>query len=404
MGSVFDSFRGLGPAGFVLKAVVSVIVADAMLLSFILFRRFYRRRYFARRDARVFAIRQQWEDIISGKIPYADWRTKASDRQLIEAMVLDGLEIASPKESARLLKFLRDSGLVANRILEARHHRGWRRHQALVALGRTHAPEGIPALAEGLHVDDLQIRLAALRGLGQMACPQAARQILSWIDEAGVVVPALPLQSALIQTCAECPQMLLPHLQNPERAVRELLGRVLAEVIAPSIVEDLLRFADDPLPELRAAAARGLVYLKPAAAVEVLRELAQDPIWFVRLRAVVSLGKLRHPAATLPLLKGLTDSNRLVRLRAAGGLVDSKAELAQIFGRVVALHDQYGLHAFLTAIENAGLRDTLEAQIQALPKSGQPPAATLLQVLCTANLPVEASTFLEESRVAAANS
>ena len=54
MVSAFESFRRLGPAAFVLKAIVSMIVADVLLLGFILLRRTYRKRYFARRDARQF--------------------------------------------------------------------------------------------------------------------------------------------------------------------------------------------------------------------------------------------------------------------------------------------------------------------------------------------------------------
>lgn len=403
MESVFDSLRALTPAAFVLKAIVSVIVADGLLLSFILFRRVYRKRYFARRDARMFGIRQQWDAIISGEIPYTSWRGQVTERQLIEAMVLDAYDIASPQEAVLLLRFLRESGSLATMILEARQHKGWRRHNALVALGRTHAPEAIAALAEGLRVDDAEIRQAALRGLEQMACPQAAQQILNWIDEVGVIVPALPLQNALIQTCAERPQILLPHLQNPEPGVRELLGRVLAEMTTPSIAEDMLRFADDPLAELRAAAARGLVYLEPGAAIEVLSELAKDPVWFVRLRAVVSLGKLCHPAAVSSLLRGLGDSNRLVRLRAAEGLVDFRVDLAQIFVRVIALHDQYGLHAYLTAIETAGLRTALEVQIREQMESResgeQATVTTLLEVLHTARLPAKATASAEKIQV-----
>src|ERR1700730_4726788 len=327
MVSVFDTFRKLGPAAFVLKAIVSVMVADVLLLGFILLRRTYRKWYFANRDARMFAIRQKWDALISGEIPYTAWRTKASEQELIETMVLDAFEIASPEESAQLLTFMRISGLVEKRISEARQHHGWRRHKALVALGRTRAPEGIPSLAEGLRDRDSETQLAALRGLGRMACPEAATQILNWIDDVGLVVPALPLQSALVQTCAERPQVLLPHLQHAPKNVREVLGRVLGEVATPSLGSELLRFADDDLPELRAAAARGLSYLNPGAAVNVLSELAKDDVWFVRLRSIVSLGKLCHHTAIPFLLQGLTDSNRLVRLRAAEGLVDFKAQL-----------------------------------------------------------------------------
>jgi hypothetical protein len=266
MGSAFDTFRKLGPAAFVFKAIIFVIVVDVLLLGFILLRRTYRKRYFANRDRRMFEIRQQWDALISGEIPYSTWRTKASDRQLIETMALDAFEVANPEESARLLEFMRASGLIEKRIADARHHQGWRRHRALMALGRTRGPEGIPAQAEGLRDRDSETRLAALRGLGRMACPEAAKQILDSVDETGLVVPTLPLQSALVQTCAERPQVPLSHLQNSDKTVREVLGRVLGEVATPSLGSELSRYADDDLPELRAAAARGLSHLNPGAA------------------------------------------------------------------------------------------------------------------------------------------
>ena len=364
MASAFDTFRKLGPAAFVLKAVLSVIVIDFLLLAFILLRRTYRKRYFADRDALIVALREQWDALISGEIPYASWRRNTRERQLIEDMVLDAFEVANPGESARLLKFMRASGLVEKRILEARHHRGWRRHRALVALARTRAPEGIRALAEGLRDRDPETRLAALRGLGQMACPEAAVEILNWVDDVGLVVPALPLQSALVQTCAERPQVLLRHLEHADRSVSEVLARVLGEVATPSLGPTLMRFADNEFPELRAAAARGLLYTNHKTAVNVLEELAQDPVWFVRLRAIVSLARICD-SSTLPLLlRGVTDSNRLVRLRAAEGLIDFKTDLVSIFEKVVSLQDQYGLHAFLTALENADAQASLLAGIK----------------------------------------
>jgi len=365
MGSAFDIFRRLTPAAFVLRAIVFVIVADALLLAFILLRRSYRKWHFGRRDARRFSIRQEWDALISGEIPFEVWRTKSFDRSLIENMVLDAYEVASPEESLRLLRFMRLSGLIEKRIADARQHKGWRRHRALVALGRTRAPEGIRALAEGLRDRSLETRLAALRGLGQMACPEAGKAILIWVDEAGLVVPALPLQSALVQTCAEYPQMLLPQLQNAETKVREVLGRVLGEVATSSLGSELLQFAGDSLPELRAAAARGLCSVAPMTAIPALRELAKDRAWFVRLRAIVSLGRLCHPAALPLLLSGLRDSNRLVRLRAAEGLLDFKEDMPHVFELVAALRDQYGLHAYLTALENAGLHSKLDAEIEA---------------------------------------
>jgi HEAT repeat protein len=389
MESIFEKLWRLGPAAFVLKAIAAAIVANGLLLAFILLRRTYRKRYFSKRDARVFELRQKWDALISGEIPYEAWRKIAFDRRIVETIALDTFEAAGPEESARLLKFLRASGLIEKRIFEARQLTGWRRAQALVALGRTRAPEGIPALGEGLRDRNLETRLAALRGLGRMACPQAAEEILAWVGEAGLNVPALPLQSALIQCCGERPQLLLPYVQNAQAPLREVLGRVLGEVATPSMGLDLLQFVGDDLDELRAAAARAMSQTHSGLALDVLNELARDPIWFVRLRAIVSLGRISDRRAIPSLLRGLTDSNRLVRLRAAESLVALNTEMVPIFERVIAARDRYALHAYLTALENADLRGKLEVELQASTGINQEEKKRLQDALHAGALPEE---------------
>lgn len=387
MESIFSELWRLGPAPFVLKAIIAAFVANGLLLAGILIRRAYRKWYFARRDARVYEMRQKWDAIISGRIPYDTWRAKSFERRIVETIAMDAFEAAGPEESARLLKFLRNSGLIEKRIFEARHHTGWRRLRALVALGRTRAPEGIPALADGLRDRNLETRLAALRGLGRLACPKAAVEILDWVSEEGLRVPELPLQGALVQCCAEQPQLLLPHIQRVKGRVREVLARVLGEVASPSMGADLLQFAGDDLDELRAAAARAMSQSQSSVAPYVLDELARDPIWFVRLRAIVSLGKLSDSRAIPVLLRGLTDSNRLVRLRAAEALVGLGAEMAPIFEQVVATRDRYGLHAYLTALENSNLKRKLEVGIQTNPRMDDEAKKLLQAVLQTGSLP-----------------
>ena len=364
MASGFEILHRLEPSAFVFKAIIGAIAADVLLLGFILIRRSYRMLYFRKRDARVFELRQKWDALISGEIPYETWRAKSFDRRIIEDMALDAFEAAAAEQSARLLRFLRNSGLIEKRIFEARRLKGWRRRSALVALGRTRAPEGIPALSEALRDKDPEARNAALRGLGRLGSPEAAEEILHWLAESGLNVPILPLQNALINCSRERPQILLPYLRLAGPQLREVLARVLGEVASPSLGAELIGLADDELPELRAAAARALSNAQPGHAIEVLAELSRDDVWFVRLRAVVSMGKLYHKVAIPHLIDALTDSNRLVRMRAAEGLVDLKSEMVSIFAQVVKARDRYGLHAFLAALENADLRDRLDAEIR----------------------------------------
>jgi HEAT repeat protein len=152
---------------------------------------------------------------------------------------------------------------------------------------------------------------------------------------------------------------------------------------------DLLQFAGDELDELRAAAARAMSQAQSSLAPYVLEELARDPVWFVRLRAIVSLGKLSDRRAIPSLLRGLTDSNRLVRLRAAEGLVGLSKEMAPIFEQVVAARDRYGLHAYLTALENSNLKPKLEADLEASSQIDDEAKKVLQAVLETGALPAQ---------------
>src|SRR5579872_2433054 len=112
-------------------------------------------------------------------------------------------------------------------------------------------------------------------------------------------------------------------------------------------------------------------------------------------------GQALPPRAAIPfLLRGLTDSNRLVRLRAAEGLLELKVDLVPIFEEVIALRDQYGLHAFLTALENAGLESSLVASIK---DSSREAKGILLEVLRTAKLPAEPHRLAENTRAMAAS-
>src|SRR5260370_14207579 len=110
MASIFEKLWRLGPAAFVLKAIVAAIVVDALLLAFILLRRTYRKRDFAKRDAHVFEIRQKWEALISLEIPYETRQKKPFDRRIVDTNALDALVAARAEEAARLPRFLPQTG------------------------------------------------------------------------------------------------------------------------------------------------------------------------------------------------------------------------------------------------------------------------------------------------------
>lgn len=357
---------------------LAVIYAAAVLALILLIavRRLVRRAYFARRDERAYAIRQEWQDIVSGKIPASRWRSDPMEREIVETILLDSIEAAKPEELPPLVSFLRSSGLLDVRLHEARSTDGWKQRSALVALGRTRTREAIGALVDALNSPDLHVRTAAVRGLGEIGLIEAADPILERLATRELDVPPAIMSTALTQCCGGEPRRLLRYFHMTTGAERELLARVLAEGDLSSLGEELISLAQDSGAEVRASAARGLPKLHPSIAVPVLTELATDESWFVRLRAAVALGSMGVPDTIEPLVRMLCDSNRLVRQRAAAALVRRSNQLQSILEETVALKDNFGLQALLSELDRSV---DAEPIIRAMSSSREPGLAKAIE-------------------------
>lgn len=402
MGFTSNLFAQLGPvAGALVKAILASLAGIFLLIAFIIVRRWYRGLYFRRLNQRTLAIRTMWGDIMNGRVPPSTWRLKTLDCQIVESILLDNIEVASREELPRLLSCLRSSGLLDLRIHEARISGGWKKRAALLALGRTRAQEAVPALEEGLDSDSSETRIAAVRALGHTGLRQAAIALLNHLETDDLRVPDHTLKNALANCCATCPSLLIAYMERTSGHARELLSRVLGELATPDLADELLVLAADPLPEVRASAARAFVGADPRLALPALRQLANDPEWFVRLRAVVALGSVAHHGTRRILLGALCDSNRLVRQRAAWALARMEPWLQDILEEVVDTGDNYALQAFISELERTG---EIEHVIGSLGESSDPRSARsiLLEILRNAGRDVEnAATSATSDSVAA---
>ncbi len=350
---VFRSIH-MGVAGLVLKAILLSLLSILLLISFIVSRRWYRGRYFRRLNQRMLALRANWDDLVQGRIPPERWRLNGFDCNIVESILLDDIEVASARELPALAHCLQSSGLLDVRIYEARHSRGWKKRDALVALGRTRAPQAIPALTEALSDPSAQTRIAAVRGLGRIALRAAALPLLERLMIGELQIPEHTLKNALVNCCHESPDLLLKCLAEATGSTRELLARVLAEVANASLGDELLTLATDPLPEVRASAARALGAVQEPFALWALGKLIEDAEWFVRLRAVVALASQQESGRIRLLLRALCDSNRNVRQRAAWALARIEPNLQAVLEQVVATRDNYALQAFISELERSG--------------------------------------------------
>jgi HEAT repeat protein len=383
---VSSSIPQVGPAGLLLRAILGSLLGICFLVGFIVLRRWYRARYFRRRNERTVALRSWWDNIISGKISALDWRFDPLDCDIVESILLDNIEMSTPEKLPPLLDCFRISGLLDMRIYEARNSHGWKQRSALLALGRTRAAEAVPALAEGLDSRLRETRIAAVRGLGRTAIPEAAIPILDRIVAGHLDAPERSLKNALVNCCRSSPGMLVNYVAQTQGPVRELLARVLGELASPELGEELLALAADPLPEVRASAARALGNSTTSYTLPALHTLATDPEWFVRLRAVVALGQVENLGKIRILLHAVCDVNRHVRQRAAWALARMEPQLEQILEDVVATKDEYALQAFISELERSG---AIEKIIGALDGSGTCSQTALMEVVAGARKSVE---------------
>jgi HEAT repeat protein len=338
----------------VLKAIFFSLLGIFLLIAFIVTRRWYRARYFRRLNARTFALRSVWDDLIAGRVPAKDWRLDPFDCEIVEAILLDNIDTADADQLLPLLSCLRNSGLLDMRIREARISGGWKRRAALVALGRTRAPEAIPALAEALDSSSEETRVAAVRGLGRTGLPGAAVPLLDRLVGHELQVPEHTIKNALANCCRKSPGMLISYLNKSSGQTRELIARVLGEVASAELGDELMILAADPLAEVRASAARALAAAPPSIALPALTVLVCDDEWFVRLRAVVALGSMEHQGRVRPLIRALCDRNRYVRQRAAWALARLGPQLEDVLEQVVDTRDSYALQAFVSELERSG--------------------------------------------------
>jgi len=198
---------------------------------------------------------------------------------------------------------------------------------------RTRAPEGIPALAEGLRDRNPETRLAALRGLGQMACPEAAVEILNWVGEAGLVVPALPLQKRagpnLRRTSASIVALPAACGASVRGSASTRTGRGGNAFAGSGGIAVCRGYS----ARTASGGARALSYMEPGLAVNVLSELARDPIMVCAPARDREFWEGLATEAELRFIARIKRFESTVRLRAAEALVDLEIEMVPIFER-----------------------------------------------------------------------
>ncbi len=326
----------------------------AVMLVFMVERRWRRKRWFALRDR----LRREWLEqlpaLLAGApidpIRHADRDT----RETLEILVLDRLEVASGDEATRLRALLERAGFLDRHVDWLRRGKHWQRLYSASLLGRAGAKLAIPALLDLLSNPSHELRGAAARALAAIGNPRIGSALVKLA--AG---PSLPIHPSLwLRVTVDCrtpAAELVSLLRDDRAAIRAMAARALAEMPEPAAFEQVEQFAFDPDEEVRAQIARLLGRTADPRAAPLLAGLAKDPVWFVRLRALAAIGDLNRPECLEAVLAGTRDPHFQVRTRAASTLGRLAVEPLSVLGYLLTAGDRYGLEAYLSLLGRSGL-------------------------------------------------
>src|SRR3984893_990916 len=360
MGSVLNSFHNFNPTFFWTGLTLATLGGAAVLLTFLVGRRAVREFRIRRYDDIAFKVHNQWREIVRGGVPAESWRKDPMQCEIVQSIVVQEISAATDKDRAGLQEFLRANGLIDLCIQKVYRKHGWARRRAMLALGSMRVPEAIAPLSEALDDWQLDTRMAAVQGLGRTGLAEAAVPMIEMFMVSGLKVPLDPVTNALVRCYVDRPAAILPFLRRSQGESRELLARVASEVATAEMADEMIVLAEDPLPEVRSAAAKALAVAPLPLAIPALANLARDEVWFVRLRATTALSEIRHPRTIPILLEAVRDSNRLVRMRAASTLARFEQDRVEILQSIVDSRDRYALHAMISALElDGGLEQIL---------------------------------------------
>jgi HEAT repeats/PBS lyase HEAT-like repeat len=349
-----NSFPNFDGTFLLTLAVLALLGGVAMLLAFLVGRRAFRQFRIRKYDALALKLHNQWRDIVRGAVPSDTWRLDPLQCEIVQSIVVQEIGAATDKDRPGLQEFLRTSGLVSLCIQNVYEKHGWARRRAMLLLGAMRVPEAIAPLSEALDDWQLDTRMTAVKALGLTGLAAAAEPILEAFMVGGLKVPLDPITNALVRCYFDHPSAILPYLRRSLGESRELLARVSSELATAEMADEMVLLAEDPLPEVRAAAAKALSAAPLPLAIPALADLARDEVWFVRLRATIALHEIRHPRTIPILLEAVRDSNRLVRMRAASTLARFEHDRVDILQSIVDSRDRYALHAMISALELGG--------------------------------------------------
>jgi len=242
------------------------------------------------------------------------------DRGLIEVLMLQQATEIKGQERTIMTTAFEKLGYVDSEKKNLESRWWWRRHDAAIKLGIMLSEEAVPTLIKAVNDPSEEVRLAAVRALGQTRYPQSITALFQVMEEREdwTADRVLEILVGLGDTHKEPVLSRLTLPMNPR--VKVLLVQLCGLMKWSEAVPVLLPLLNDTDAEMRMSAARSVGSIGDATTAEHLTPILQDEQWEVRAQVAESLGLLQNDIAVEPLANFLSDDNWWVRYNAAKSL------------------------------------------------------------------------------------
>ena len=229
----------------------------------------------------------------------------------------------------------------------------WRRIEAVMALGYAQADSSLDILEKTLCSKDEDISYFSALAIGQISTMRSVSILMLFLKEK----PPLRRKAASIleNLSPDITDEIIKFTNDPEPEVRAWAARLLSKSVSKEYVKKVEALAEDASPEVRAAACESLSKLNDKNSKRILLNCLKDDIWFVRMHAVRALSKIFGKEAIPEILALLNDGSLSVLDSVKKAMVDNIDEALPYINKIFEGTDELAKKICKEAIDLSGL-------------------------------------------------
>lgn len=242
------------------------------------------------------------------------------EKRTVKRILLQQSEELKGEDKNHMTLVFEQLGYVREEIKNLGSRRWWRRLEAAVNLGNMQSYESVEPLIRAVSDPIEDVRLAAVRSLGQLGETQGLAILLDAIEDEDLWTGSR-IMEILIGMGSEIEPEIVSRL-SPTNGVRsrKLHAELSGHLRIFQAIEPLINLATDEDVEVRRVVAEALGRLGHYSSVEILLALAKDECASVRAEAVTALGGLGAINVVEHVVSTLSDIDWQVRRNAAASL------------------------------------------------------------------------------------